>query len=342
VLFLNPVSGWEAILRRREFITLLGGAATWPVTARAQQSAIPVIGFLHVAPRSDEGAILPGFRQGLREVGFVEGQNVAIEYRWAENQNSRLPVLAAELVQRRVQVIATGPNLTNLAAAKAATTVIPIVFMSGPDPVRAGLIASLSQPGGNLTGITELSAELTAKRLGLLHELAPQAATVAMLLDGRPGVAGNQNFNFNEAESAGRKVGLQLIDVRMGAEADFDSALASAVHEGAGALLVSSSVFLVSHRDEIVAAAAKNGLPAIYQQREYAVAGGVMSYGADQTDAYRQVGVYTGRILKGEKPGDLPVQQPTKVELVINLKTAKALGLTVPPNLLALVDEVIE
>jgi putative ABC transport system substrate-binding protein len=329
-------------MQRREFITLLGGAAVWPVAARAQQAAMPVIGFLHVAPRSDEGAILPGFRQGLREVGFVEGQNVLIEYRWAENQNSRLPALAAELVQRGVQVIVTGPNLTNLAAAKAATTVIPIVFMSGPDPVRAGLIASLNRPGGNLTGITELSAELTAKRLGLLHDLAPQAATVAMLLDGRPGITGNQNFNFNEAESAGRKVGLRLIDVRVGAEADFNSALARAVHEGAGALLVSSSVFLVSHRDEIVAAAAKNGLPAIYQQREYAVAGGVMSYGADQTDAYRQVGIYTGRILKGAKAGDLPVLQPTKFELIINLKTAKALGLAISNQIQLLADEVIE
>jgi putative ABC transport system substrate-binding protein len=328
---------------RRDFITLLGGAAAaWPIAARAQQRAVPVIGFLHVAPRSDEAAILPGFRQGLREVGFVEGQTVTIEYRWAENQNSRLPALAAELVQRRVQVIATGPNLNSLAAAKAATTVIPIVFMSGPDPVRAGLVASLNQAGGNLTGITELSAELTAKRLGLLHDLAPQAATVAMLLDGRPAVGGNQNRNFDEAESAGRKLGLRVIDVRVGADADFKSALAQGVRQGAGALLVASSVFLVSHRDEIVAAAAKHGLPASHQQREYAAAGGLMSYGADQTDAYRQVGIYSGRILRGAKPGDLPVLQPTKFELIINLKAAKALGLEIPSGISAIADEVIE
>jgi putative tryptophan/tyrosine transport system substrate-binding protein len=331
-------------LRRRDFITLLGGAAVaWPVSARAQQRRpVPVVGFLNAGSRSDEESTLPGLRQGLREAGFVEGQNVAIEYRWAENHYDRLPALAAELVERRVQVIVASPNLSSLAAVKAATASIPIVFMSGPDPVRAGLIVSLNRAGGNLTGVTQLSAELTAKRLGLLHELAPQVTAIAMLLDGRAEVGGNQDYNLSEAETAGRSAGLRVIGVRAGTENEFDPALATATRQGAGALLVSTSIFLINHRDQLVAVAAEHRLPAIYQSRQYAAAGGLMSYGPDLAEGYRQVGIYTGRILAGEKPADLPVLQPTKFEFVINLKTAKALGLEIAPTFLLRADELIE
>jgi putative tryptophan/tyrosine transport system substrate-binding protein len=327
-------------MRRREFITVGAAVAAWPLAARAQQP-MPVIGFVNVGSRSDEGSALPGFHRGLREVGFIEGRNLSIEYRWAENDNDRLPALAAELVQHRVQVMVACPNLSSLAAAKAATSSIPIVFMSGPDPVRAGLIESLKQAGGNLTGVTLLSAELTAKRLGLLHDLAPRAEVIAMLLTRRSGTQ-NQAYNFNEAESAGRNVGLRVIDVGVDSEDNFDTAFATAMREGAGAILVSSSIFFLDNRDRLIALATRYRLPAIYQTREYATAGGLTSYGPSLTDAYRQAGVYTGRILKGEKPADLPVLQPTKFEMVINLKTAKTLGLTVPPGILAIADEVIE
>jgi putative ABC transport system substrate-binding protein len=245
-------------------------------------------------------------------------------------------------VQRRVQVLVASPNLLSLAAAKAATTSIPIVFMSGPDPVRAGLVASLNRPGDNITGVTGLTAELTGKRLGLLHDLAPQTTVVAMVLDGRPAVRANQDRNLSDAESAGRNLGLRVIGVRVTGEDEFEAAFATAVREGAGALLVSSSIFLIDHGDRLVALAAKHRLPAIYQNRSYTVAGGLMSYGADLTDEYREIGVYTGRILKGAKPGDLPVLQPTKFELVINLRTAKALGLTISRDMQLIADEVIE
>ena len=330
-------------MRRREFITFVGGAAAaWPLAARARQPAVPVVGYLNVGARSDNTGQLEGFRRGLGEMGYVEGRNLAIEYRWAENENARLPALVAELVQQRVQVIVAAPNLSSLAAVKPVTTSIPVVFVSGPDPVRAGLAASLNQAGDNLTGVILLSAELTAKRLGLLHDLTPQVTTIAMLLDGRPEIGANQDYNLNEAETAGRNVGLRVIGVRTSGEDDFDVALTAAVRQRAGALLVSSSIFFINHRDQVVAAAARHELPAIYQSREYPLAGGLISYGADLTEGYRQAGVYTGRILRGAKPSDLPILQPTKFELVINLKTAKVLGLTVPQTLLVAADEVIE
>ena len=327
-------------LTRRDFITLLGGAAVWPLAARAQQPAMPVIGFLAVGTRSDID--LASFRQGLREAGFIEGQNVAIEYRWAENQIDRLPALAAELAEHRVAVIAASPNAFAVTAAKAATATIPIVFFTGPDPVRAGLVASLNRPGGNLTGVTALSADLTPKRLGLLHDLAPSAAAVAMLLrTSQPGR--NANTQLEEAQSAGRSVGvLRILGVWAGGVDEFDAAFETAVREGAGTLLVSTNIFFINNRDRLVALAAAYKLPAIYQDRTFVDAGGLMSYGPNPTDTYRQFGVYIGRVLKGEKPADLPVLLPTKFEFVINLKAAKTLGLTVPPGLLATADEVIE
>ena len=325
-------------MRRRQFITLLGGAAAaWPLAARAQQAAVPVIGFLDTGTLSGNGWAVTGFREGLRELGFIEGRNVAIEYRAAENQDDRLPALAAELVQRRVAVIVAVPGLPSIAAAKAATATIPIVFMSAADPVRTGLVASLNRPGGNLTGLTLLSSDLSAKRFGMLHAMVPQVATVAMLLS-RP----TQDLNLTEAEAAGRAVGVRIVGVRAESEGEFDAAFATAIREGARALLIAPSVFFVNHTDRLVELAARHRLPAIYHERDFAVAGGLMSYGPNRTDVMRQVGVYAGRVLKGEKPADLPVVVPTKFEFVLNLKTAKALGLTFPPGVLAIADEVVE
>jgi putative tryptophan/tyrosine transport system substrate-binding protein len=326
-------------MRRRDFIRLLGGAAAaWPLAARAQRASMPVIGFLDAGTLSGNDWALPGFREGLRELGFIEGQNVAIEYRAAENQNDRLPALAAELVQRRVAVIVAVPGLPSIAAAKAATATIPIVFMSAGDPVRGGLVASLNRPGGNLTGLTLLSSDLSAKRFGMLHGLVPQVATVAMLLSTGAG----QDFNLTEAEAAGRAVDVRIIGVRATSEGEFEAAFATAIREGARALLIAPSVLFVHHTDRLVELAARYRLPAIYHERDFAVAGGLMSYGPNRTAVMRQVGVYAGRVLKGEKPGDLPVMLPTKFEFVLNLKTAKALDLDVPPTLLAIADEVIE
>jgi putative tryptophan/tyrosine transport system substrate-binding protein len=330
------------MMRRRVFIAGLGGAAAWPLAARAQQRALPIIGFLNENRRSDGNWILPGFRQGLREFGFIEGQNVAVEYRWAEYDSDRLSGLATELVRDQVSVIVAAASDLAIGGAKAATEIIPIVFLSGPDPVRIGLVASLNRPGGNLTGVTLLSADLAPKRLGLLHDLVPQATVIALLLDGRFETQTSPDFQLRELESAGRNVGLRIIGVRVRSNDDFDAAFATAIGLGADALLVSSGSFFISHRDHLVALAANHRLPAIYQTREYAAAGGLMSYGPSLSDAFRQVGAYTGRILKGEKAADLPVIQPTKLELVINLKTAKTLGLEIPANLLALADEVIE
>jgi putative ABC transport system substrate-binding protein len=333
--------------RRREFITLLGGAAAaLPLTVRAQQSNIPVIGWLH-AGAHDESAV-SSFGLGLREVGFTEGQNVAIEYRWAENQEDRMPALAADLARHRVAVIAAASGLQAVASAKAATLSIPIVFLSGADPVRIGLVSSLNRPGGNITGISQFSVQLTDKRLGLLHDLSPQVSSVAVLLDGRgggPKVSGRalgQKFILQEQEMAGSRIGLRTVGAWVGDDENFDEAFGSAIHEGTHALLVASSTFFFDHRDLVVALAAKHRLPAIYDGREYATAGGLMSYGASRTEGYRQFGVYTGRVLKGEKPADLPVLQPTKFEFVINLKTAEALGIAVPVSLLVRADEVIE
>jgi len=330
-------------MRRREFIAGLGAAA-WPIAARGQQRAPTVIGFLNTGMRSDDVVTLPAFRQGLREAGFIEGQNVAIEYRWAENQLDRLPALAAELVERRVAVIVAAPGPSSIAPARAATATIPIVFMSAPDPVRDGLVASLNRPGGNLTGVTLLSADLTAKRFGLLHQLAPQVTAVALLLDGGRGglPLPDQDFILKEAEAAGRTAGVRIISVTAGSEGEFDLTFATAVREGARAVLVSASGFFFNQRNRLVALAARHGLPTTYQQREYVDAGGLMSYGPSFTDGWRQVGVYTGRVLKGEKPADLPVMLPTRFEFVLNLKTAKALNIEIPPGVLAIADAVIE
>jgi putative ABC transport system substrate-binding protein len=329
-------------LRRREFITALGGAAAWPLAAWGQQAGKqPIIGFLHGGSRNDGDLWSFPFRQGLGEVGFIEGRNVAIEYRYAENRQERYQPLATELVERRVSVIAVSPADTTAKAVKAATALIPVVFLSGPDPVRTGLVPSLNRPGGNLTGVTLLSNELTTKRLGLLHDLAPQATAVALLLDGRA-TSTNPDFQLRESETAARNFGLRIIAMRPSTDADFDAAFETAVREGAGALLVSASGFLINHRDQVIALAARYKLPAIYQTRQYPSAGGLISYGPSQTDAYRQVGVYAGRILKGEKPSDLPVLLPTKFEFVVNLRTAKALGITIPPTGLAIADEIID
>jgi ABC-type uncharacterized transport system substrate-binding protein len=329
------------MMRRREFITLLGGmAADWPLAAQAQQPAMPVIGLLDT--RSPEALTdrLRGFRQGLKDTGYVEGENVAIEYRWAENQLDRLQVLAAELVRRRVAVIATSGGPAVAFAAKAATTTIPIVFAVADDPVRLGLVASLARPDGNLTGINFLVGELTAKRLGLLRELVPGAGRVAVLVN--PANTANTETTLRDVEPAARAVGLQVQILKASTSREIEAAFATFVRERPDALFVGNDAFFNARRVQLVLLAGRHGLPAIYWDREFAEAGGLMSYGSNIVDVYRQVGVYAGRILKGAKPADLPVVQSTKFELVINAVTARMLGLDVPPTLLARTDEVIE
>jgi putative ABC transport system substrate-binding protein len=326
-------------MRRREFITLVGGvaAAAWPVAARGQQPAMPVIGFLHHASPDVAAGLAAAFRQGLKETGFVEGQNVRIEYRWAQGRYDLLPELAADLVRREVAVIMT--NTPTSQVAKAATSTIPIVFASADDPIPLGLVASFNRPGGNATGIYFLIAALEGKRVEFLHEVVPKAGTIALLVDPNFPSAATQTLAMRQAA---RSLGLNLLVVTAGTERDIDTAFATLVREGAGALAVAASGFFFFHREQLVALAAHHGMPVVYPWRDAAAAGGLMSYGASPFDAYRQAGIYAGRILKGEKPADLPVQQAVKVEFVINLRTAKALGLTVPLPLLGRADEVIE
>jgi putative tryptophan/tyrosine transport system substrate-binding protein len=325
-------------MRRREFITLVGGAVIWPFAARAQP-AMPVIGALGSGSADGHVPMVAAFRQGLKETGYVEGKNIAIEYRWAEGQYDRLPALAADLVRRQVALIATLGGGAGARAAKAATRTIPIVFVVGVDPVKSGLVASLNRPGGNVTGVSLFSGELEAKRLELLHELIPAAAVIAMLVN--PNFPGS-DVQLRDMQKAARTLGLQHIVVRASSERDFDTAFATLVQQRAEALVVGADAFFLGQRDSIVALAGRHAVPTIYAQREFAAAGGLMSYGTDVASAFRQQGVYVGRILKGEKPADLPVQQSTKVELVINMKTAKTLGLSFPLALLGRADEVIE
>ncbi len=336
------------MIGRREFITLVGGAAAWPLAARAQQAAMPVIGFL--GSESPSPALwanrLRAFRQGLGEAGFEEGRNVAIEYRWAEGQYDRLPAMAADLVRRQVAVIFASPGVAALAA-QAATTTVPIVFVSGIDPVEYGLVASLNRPGGNLTGVSSLAVALQPKRLELVHELVPMATTVAYLdnLTNPVGsnTIGGDNVAIEESNrAAARSLGLGLVVLHASSEQDFDAVFARLLQVRAGALVVSNDPFLTARGEQIAALAARHAVPAIFPAREAVAAGGLASYGSSITDSYRLAGIYTGRVLKGEKPAELPVQQSTKFDLVINLKTAKALGLTVPLALQAAADELIE
>jgi putative ABC transport system substrate-binding protein len=325
---------------RREFITLLGGAAVaWPLAARGQQTTMPVIGFLRSTSFGDAAHLVAAFGRGLKEAGFIEGQNVAIEYRSAEDQADRLPVLVADLVRRRQVALIVG-NTPSAHAAKAATTTVPIVFATGGDPVRDGLVASLSRPGGNITGVSFLNSVLGAKRLELLHQLVPKATLIAAM--GENPISPDTEAERRDLLAAGQAIGQQLIMLDVSSDLEIEAAFATLVNRAAGALHVGTGAFMNSHRELIVTLAARHGVPAIYNWREAVVAGGLMSYAPSITDAYRQAGIYAGRILKGEKPAELPVQLPTKFELVINLKTAKALGLEIPDKLLALADEVIE
>jgi putative tryptophan/tyrosine transport system substrate-binding protein len=329
-------------MKRRQFISLLGGAAAaWPLAARAQQQgAMPVIGFLDSRSPDALTDRLRGFRQGLKDTGYVEGENVTIVFRWAENQFDRLPVLAAELVRRRVAVIATSGGPAVAFSAKAATTTIPIVFTVGEDPVRLGLVASLARPDGNLTGINFLVGELTTKRLELLRELVPAATRVALLVN--PTQATNTESTLRDVASAARAMGLQIQVLNASTSREIDAAFATIVRERPDALFVGNDAFFNARRVQLALLAGRHGVPAIYSDRELAEAGGLMTYGSNIVNTYRQVGVYAGRILKGAKPADLPVVQSTKFELVINAQTARMLGLTMPDKLLATADEVIE
>jgi ABC-type uncharacterized transport system substrate-binding protein len=327
-------------MRRRAFISLLGGAAMWPLAARAQQPAMPVIGFLDSQSRTFADVVLPAFRQGLKDNGYVEGRNVAIEYRWAEGQNDRLPALAADLVRRQVAVIAVPASTPGVLAAKAATTTIPIVFYIGLDPVELGLVASLAHPGGNITGVTGWNVMVGPKRLELLHEVIPSATSIALLVN--PASPDLAKADSRDQQTAARSLGLQLHVLDASNERDFDTVFATLVQLRAGGLVIGTDSLFNTQKEQLAALTVRHGVPTIHQYREFVMAGGLMAYGSPTADLSRQVGVYTARILKGEKPADLPVQQATKVELFMNLKTAKTLGLTVPLPLLARADEVIE
>jgi putative ABC transport system substrate-binding protein len=327
------------MIRRREFITLLGGAAaTWPLAAGAQQTALPVIGFMSPRSPSDSTELVAAFRQGLKESGYVEGQNAAIEFRWADGQYDRLPALAADLVRSRVAVIAAVGSPAAVAA-KSATTTIPIVFSAGFDAVELGLVASLNRPGGNITGVTNLNTELGPKRLELLHEAFPSASVIAALVNP---TNPNAEALSRDLQEAARTLGVQLHVLFASTEKEIDTAFAVLVRGGAAAVVVGADNFFNSRIAQLAALAIRYAVPAAFQFREFAAAGGLMSYGGSNADFYRQVGLYTGRVLKGEKPADLPVQLATKAELIINLKTAKTLGLTIPQTLLYRADEVIE
>jgi len=326
-------------MRRRDLITLLGGAAAWPLAARAQQGPMPVIGFLSARSPEESAHLIAAFRQGLAEGGFVEGQNVAIEFRWARGQYGLLPALAADLVSRRVNVLTTAGGEPAAVAAKRATSTIPIVFGSGSDPVRAGLVESWNRPGGNATGITFMTTLMEPKRLGLLRDLVPGVPLVGVLLNPSFPPAERQ---LRDIEEAARSVDQRIVIAKAGTDAELDAAFASLIKASVGGLLVGADPYFDTRRERIVAFAQQQRLPAIYQFGEFAVAGGLLSYGIDVVDAYRQYGVYTARILKGARPADLPVLQPTKFELVINLKAARALGVKISDNLLSLADEVIE
>jgi ABC-type uncharacterized transport system substrate-binding protein len=328
------------MMKRSEFIALLGGmAVAWPLAARAQQPApVPVIGFLRSGtPTSVPSERLTAFRQGLREAGFVEGQDCAVEYRWADNQLDRLPALVADLLRRQVTLIVG--NTPSALAAKAATTTVPIVFTTGSDPVRDGLVTSLNRPGGNVTGVSFMTVELGAKQLGLLHELRPAAARIGVLVD--PKFPTTERF-VSEVRTSASTIGQQIDILNINSSREIESAFTALVQRGAGALLVGTGAFIQTNGEMIIKLAARHALPAGYVLRDYVSMGGLMSYGAKITDTYREAGIYAARILKGEKPADLPVMLPTKYEFVINLKTAKSLGLEVPPAVLARADEVIE
>ena len=327
-------------MRRRDFCKgIIGSAAAWPLAARAQKPAVPVIGFLHVGSADTLSHLVIAFRQGLKQIGYIEGQNVAIEFRWAEGHYDRLSALAADLVHRPVAVIVTGGGDAPASIAKAATATIPIVFNVGSDPSKTGLVASLDRPGGNATGVNIFTAELASKRMGLLDELVPKSSAIALLV--------NPNFpssaaSVDEVQAAARAIGRQILLLKASNPAEIDAAFAKLDKGRVGAVIVGADPFFYSERNRFVELAARYTIPAVYEQREFVTAGGLMSYGTNIADSYRQMGVYAGKILRGAKPDDLPVVQLTKFELVINLKTAKALGLTVQPKLIALADEVIE
>jgi ABC-type uncharacterized transport system substrate-binding protein len=325
-------------IRRREFIFTLGGAAAaWPLATRAQQPPMPVVGFLHTSSPSEWAPYVTAFRRGLSEAGYVEGRNVRIEYRWAEGHSDRLPALVADLVAKQVAVIAA--NAPSALSAKAATSSIPIVFHIGGDPIKFGLVASLNWPGSNVTGVSSLSAEVGAKRLGLLHELVPKATVIAALVNPNFPTAADQLRYTREAAA---RLGRQIHVLNASLESELESGFATMAEKRVDALVVDADPFLVARREQIVALAARYAIPAVYSEREFVAAGGLMSYSPSIVDAYRQVGIYAGKVLSGAKPADLPVMQAVKFELVINLKTARALGLDVPPTVLALADEVIE
>jgi putative ABC transport system substrate-binding protein len=327
-------------IARRKFIAALGGATVaWPLAARAQQPAMPVIGFLNSASPQPWENYVAGFRAGLKEIGYIDGQNVAIEFRWAEGRYDRLPELAADLTRHKVAVLVATGGTPSMMAAKAATATIPIVFTTGSDPVRLGFVTSLNRPGGNITGVNLFAASMEGKRLGLLRALLPGVRLIAVLLNPNEP---NYAFQLRDVQEPAAAIGQQIHVLLASNISDIDVAFATAVQLRGGAMLVGSDPFFNSQRDKIVALAARYSIPTIYEQREYVLAGGLMSYGTNLSDGYRQAGVYAGRILKGEKPGDLPVVQSTKFEFVINLKTARALGIEVPPSLSAEADEIIE